>query len=361
MIRPDDKICWQAMQERDAAYDGQFIYGVITTGIYCRPSCSSRLAKRENVRFFLNSREAEDAGLRACLRCRPTDKTPQQELKEQMRKLADYIEVHADESLPLSKLAKVFALSPYYIQRSFKAVIGVSPKEYQNAARLKTFKSSLKSGDDIAGAIFEAGFGSSSRVYEQTDGRLGMTPSAYRAGGKGETIAYAVRKTSLGPLMMAATGRGVCFVHFGKSASELIGNLKNEYPNAKLKKSLSETSPELNLWIDALDHHISNNGPRPGLPLDLNGTAFQMRVWQFLMSIKEGDVVSYTEVAKGIGSPKAVRAAASACAANNIAVLIPCHRVLRSDGSLGGYRWGVQRKRVLIDAERARSGREFNE
>jgi AraC family transcriptional regulator of adaptative response/methylated-DNA-[protein]-cysteine methyltransferase len=211
----------------------------------------------------------------------------------------------------------------------------------------------LRAGDSVSSAIIEAGFGSTSRVYEQVDGGLGMTPSAYRSGGAGENIWYAVRETALGTMLMAATARGVCFVHLGDDAPTLLAELRIEYPNALLSHSNAEQSPELDVWIDALNQHISSGQPRPDVPLDLRGTAFQLRVWRFLLSIKDGDVVSYAEAAAGIDQPKAVRAAANACGANNVAILVPCHRVLRGDGTLGGYRWGVERKRALLDRERA--------
>jgi AraC family transcriptional regulator of adaptative response/methylated-DNA-[protein]-cysteine methyltransferase len=269
-----------------------------------------------------------------------------------MADIARYIEDHADESISLSRLSARFGQSPAHLQKSFKRAHGVSPKEFQNAIRLRRLKGALKAGDDISGAIYEAGFGSVSRVYEQIDGRIGMTLSAYRAGGRGENIAYAIRDTALGSLIMAATDRGVCFIHFGEDETALLDQLAREYPQAELIPSSATDSPELGLWVQALDHHLSRNGPRPDIPLHLNGTAFQMRVWRFLMSVPEGDVRSYSEVAQGIGSPKAIRAAATAIASNNIAILIPCHRILRSDGSLGGYRWGLDRKRTLIDRER---------
>ncbi|PCI45097.1 MAG: cysteine methyltransferase [Alphaproteobacteria bacterium] len=270
-----------------------------------------------------------------------------------MTEVALYIEARADEKLSLSRLSGRFGQSPAHLQKSFKRLHGVSPKEYQNAIRLKTLKSALKAGDDISGAIYEAGYGSVSRVYEQVDGRIGMTLSAYRAGGKGEKIAYAIRKTALGLIIMAATDRGVCFIHFGEDEKTLLGNLSKEYPQGEIVRSSAADAPELSLWTQALDDHLTYNAPRPDIPLHLNGTAFQMRVWRFLMSVPEGDVRSYREVAQGIGSPKAIRASATAIASNNIAVLIPCHRVLRSDGKLGGYRWGLARKRTLIDKERS--------
>jgi len=275
-------------------------------------------------------------------------------LPDRMLALARFIDEHVDESLPLARLAREANVSPYHLQRSFKAALGVSPKAYQSNARLKTLKSSLRAGDRVSSAIIDAGFGSTSRVYEQVDGGLGMTPSSYRAGGEGETIHYAVRGSALGTMLMAATARGVCFVHLGGNETTLFEALRTEYPRALLVHSNAEQSPELDVWIDALNQHLSDGAVRPrDILLDLRGTAFQLRVWRFLLSIKDGDVVSYTEAAVGINQPLAARAAASACGANNVAVLVPCHRVLRGDGALGGYRWGVERKRALLDRERA--------
>ncbi len=340
-----------AIKNRDAAYDGRFVYAVITTGVYCRPVCAARPARPENLRFFATCEQAEKAGFRACKRCRPDDMSRD---SGQLVEIAKYIETHADQKLTLTNLAQRFDLSPSHFQRRFKAAFGVSPKAYQDAARLKTLKQRLKAGDDIAGSIFEAGFGSTSRVYGEAARNVGMTPSAYRAGGEGETIFYASRKTSLGHLMMAATERGVCFAMFGSSKAELNEQLTREFPKAELKPMPKSSDMELGNWIRALDAHLSEGAPHPDLPLDMRGTAFQIKVWQFLLSVPEGDVVSYSEVAKAIGKPKAVRAAASACATNRIGVLIPCHRVLRGDGSLSGYRWGLERKRALLDAERKR-------
>lgn len=354
MTTLDDETCWRAVANRDKTADGSFFYAVKTTGIFCRPSCSARQALRKNVAYFASAGEAEAAGFRPCLRCRPLTGAGPNVATATMISLSQYLEAHADESISLARLAKRAGFSPYHLQRSFKAVIGVSPKEFQTAARLERLKSSLRAGDAITGAVFDAGFGSASRVYEHVDGRLGMTPSAYRAGGAGETLSYACRKTALGLILMAGTGRGVCFVQFGESEAALLDQLKREYPRAAVIASSAETSPQLDAWIAALDEHLSAGGPSPELPLDLRGTAFQIRVWRFLMRIEEGELMSYTDVAKGIGQPKAARAAATAIAANRIAVLVPCHRVLRGDGSLGGYRWGVDRKRALIDTERSR-------
>ena len=344
---------WTAVRARDAAADGSFVYAVRTTGVFCRPSCPSRPAKPENVAFYDTPEAAQAAGFRACLRCRPAEAVTQDAAVAKMQAIAAYIDAHADEALPLSRLAAEAGMSPFHLQRSFTRVLGVSPKAYHAAARLRAFKARLRAGDDVLGAVFEAGYGSTSRVYAQVDGGLGMTPSAYRDGGAGEMIVFATRQTELGLLMMAATPRGICSVQFGDNEAALNAALQTEFPRAQLRPAGAEADAELDLWMAALDAHLAAGAPRPALPLDLRGTAFQIRVWRFLLSVKPGDVVSYTDIATGIGTPKAVRAVGSACGANRIAVLIPCHRALRADGTLGGYRWGLDRKRVLLDAERA--------
>ncbi len=354
MPRPTEAAMRRAVASRDQKFDGAFVYGVVTTGVYCRPSCASRPAKPENLRFFATPDAAERTGLRACKRCHPRDLDGG--TTKRIKALARYIEAHAEEPLPLARLAAAAHLSPAHLQRTFKAVFGVSPKAYQDNARLGRLKSSLKAGRSVLEAINAAGFQSTSRVYGASTRSLGMTPTAYRAGGAGETIAYASRPTSLGPLLMAATGRGVCFAQFGASETALRRQLAEEFPRATLIASPKSTSPELDAWITAFEAHLEGDAPRPDLPLDLRGTAFQIRVWRFLLSIPAGEVVSYGEVAAAIDAPKAVRAAASACAANRVAVLVPCHRVLRGDGGLGGYRWGLERKRALIDRERAERG-----
>jgi len=347
---------WNAVVQRDKAFDGRFVYAVKRSDVYCRPSCPARTPRRENVRFYANGAAAEADGFRACLRCRPGALEGRDPAADRMVALARYIEAHADEPLPLARLAAVAGLSGFQVQRAFTAVIGVSPKAFQTALRLKRLKARLKDGDGVAGAIFEAGFGSTSRAYERADGHLGMTPGAYRAGGAGETIAWACRSTGLGLLLMAATARGVCAVDFGDDESALADRLRAEFPRARIAPSAAAGSPQLDAWIDALRAHLSEGAPHPAIPVDLRGTAFQMKVWRFLLGVPVGSVVSYREVAAGIGAPRAVRAAASACGANRVAVLVPCHRVLRGDGAIGGYRWGVERKRALLDAER-RAGR----
>ncbi len=340
----------RALQARDRQYDSKFLYGVITTGVFCKPSCPARPARPENIRFFATAEDAAKAGLRPCKRCRPTEMPGT--IPANIQAVARFIEMHADETLPLALLAQQAGLSVTHLQKKFLTIFGVSPKAYQQGLRMGHLKKSLREGDSIAGAIFEAGFGSTSRVYDAAARNLGMTPSSYRSGGAGETIAHACRATALGPLMMAATDKGVCFAQFGESDAQLLAELAREFPRAQLVPSSAGNSPELNDWIAAFDAHVSHRSAIPDCPLDLRGTAFQIRVWQFLLSVKEGDVVSYSDVATAIDAPAAVRAAASACGANRIAVLVPCHRVLRSNGDLGGYRWGLERKRSLIASER---------
>jgi len=271
---------------------------------------------------------------------------------ERLVGVARYIESHADDRLTLAVLAKRANLSPSRLQKKFKAAFGVSPKAFQDAARLGLLKGALRGGEDVTGAIFEAGFGSVSRVYGEASRSMGMTPASYRAGGVGERIYYAYRDSTLGPLMMAATARGVCFAEFGENRVLLLEQLRHEFSQAEIVRSAGESGIDLDAWIVALDAHLASNAPRPDLPLDLRGTSFQLKVWKFLLSIAEGDVVSYGELATGIGKPGSARAAASACAANRVSVLVPCHRVLAANGKLGGYRWGLERKRTLLELER---------
>ncbi|MDJ0778347.1 MAG: methylated-DNA--[protein]-cysteine S-methyltransferase [Gammaproteobacteria bacterium] len=282
---------------------------------------------------------------------------PSQQRIDQFADLARYIADHADESLPLTRLAARVHLSPSRMQRVFKSIFGITPKKFQQAARSARFRQLLRAGSDVTAAIHEAGYGSTSRLYENAAHNIGMTPKAYRAGGAGETITWACRETVLGPLLMAATDRGVCFAQFGDACDRLRQQLRDEFPGAEILAYDGRDGHELDRWIDALDAYMQNRQPRPDLPLDLRGTAFQVRVWEFLLSLQDGDVASYAEVAAGIERPGAARAAASAIGRNRIAVLVPCHRILRGDGGIGGYRWGVERKRALLDAERARKAR----
>ncbi len=351
---PADTEKWRAILARDTGQDGVFWYGTLSTGIFCRPSCASRPKEPSRVRFFTSTADALTAGFRACKRCRPV--TPEDPATARIDAVARHIAAHAEDGLPLATLAARAALSPAHFQRQFKARLGVSPKQYQDGLRLNRLKHGLRAGDAVLTAIDSAGYSSPSRVYGEATRHLGMTPSTYRAGGAGETIHHACRHTALGHLLMAATDRGVCYAEFGTDPAALEAALAVEFPKAQLRPSAAQASRELNDWMDAFAAHLDQGAARPPLPLDLRGTAFQVRVWRFLLGIREGEVHTYTELAAGIGAPRAVRAAASACGANRIAVLVPCHRVLRGDGSLGGYRWGLERKRALLDHERARHG-----
>ena len=269
-----------------------------------------------------------------------------------IQRAAEYIQANWQQPLPLATLSRKARLSPYYFQRSFKSVLGLTPRQYQEACRLRALKQELRHGEDVLEAIFAAGFGSPSRVYERVGTRLGMTPSEYRAGGAEVEITYAMVPTRLGLLAIGATDRGVCFVEFGASETELIEALRTEYPSARLAATQDPWPEALREWAKAIELHLQGGLPRLDLPLDIRATAFQMRVWRYLQSIPYGKTRSYREVAEGIGQPSAARAVASACARNHVALVIPCHRVIRGSGELGGYRWGEQRKRALLKSER---------
>lgn len=343
-----------AVAARDPSRDQDFCYGVITTGVCCKPSCRSRPARPENLRFFPDIGAALRAGFRPCKRCHGSDQASR---FAGLTRIARYIENNLDERLTLAALADMAGLSASRLQRTFKQTFGISPRMYQDAVRMRRFRQSLKDGKGVTESIFESGFGSVSRVYGEASRNLGMPPRAYGAGGEGESITWACGMTALGLLAIAATDKGVCFAQFGPDETALISELRSEFPHAELLESASSGTVELDDWIKALDQHISQGAPRPELPIDMRGTAFQMKVWQFLTSTREGDILSYSQVADRIDKPRAVRAVASACARNRIGILIPCHRVLRGDGGLGGYRWGLERKQALIELERANSQR----
>jgi AraC family transcriptional regulator of adaptative response/methylated-DNA-[protein]-cysteine methyltransferase len=342
----DFEKCWEAVQKRDRTQDGRFFFGVITTGVFCRPSCAARLPLRKNVRFYATAEEAARDGLRPCLRCRPMV-----DEGARVREICRFIEEHCDEQVSLAALAERVGLSRFYLQRMFKAETGVSPKQYLDAARMKHLKQGLKRAKDVTEAVYEAGFGSSSRVYERADTRLGMTPKEYRQGGSGVEITWAAVDSPLGVMMIGATDRGICFLQFGEAREELLEELRREYPAAKLDAMQAPYGGEFEQWIEGLMAYL-RTGKVGTLPHDVHGTAFQLKVWNYLQGIPRGQVQSYGEVAVGIGAPKAVRAVARACASNRVAILIPCHRVIRGNGELGGYRWGLGRKRSLLELER---------
>lgn len=345
---------WNAVVSRDASDTGDFFYGVKTTRIYCRPTCPSRRPLRKNVLFFATAAEAREQGYRACKRCRP-DTVSTSPINAVVHELTRQIEANPEQPVHLAQLAQRAGYSPFHLQRNFKAIIGSSPKEYQTAARLRTLKKELRKDAPVSDAIYQAGFGSGSRVYEKTDGQLGMTPSEYRSGGKGLTISHASGQTPLGLLMIGATDRGICFLQFGDSDKALEAELGRQFPAAVVQPMPATHQEQFKSWMAALNRHLRGLEPRLDLPLDVRGTAFQLIVWRYLQKLPYGEVRSYSEVAEAIGKPSAARAVARACASNGIALLIPCHRVVRGTGELGGYRWGVQRKRVLLDAERAAS------
>jgi len=338
---------WRAVERRDTLYDGQFVYAVSSTMIYCRPSCPSRRPSRANVSFFADCEDAERAGYRACLRCQPRESDTAKMKAIQAARL--YLNQNADRAVSLSELAKHVGLSASHLQRSFKDALGMSPKQYQDAQRVSLFKLRLRSGDTVSRATYEAGFGSSSRVYERSDAMLGMTPASYRRGGAGVHIDYTIADAPIGRVLVATTDRGVCAVELGETDADVERALRADFPEAAIERS----DEAHHTWVRAvLDRIRDPHRSRPNrIPLDVDGTAFQLQVWRALQEIPAGEQRSYREIAQSIGRPKATRAVARACATNRLAVVVPCHRVVREDGALSGYKWGVERKRRLLDEE----------
>jgi AraC family transcriptional regulator, regulatory protein of adaptative response / methylated-DNA-[protein]-cysteine methyltransferase len=337
---------WQAVVGRDPRADGVFLYAVTTTGVYCRPTCSSRRPQPQNVRFFDHSDAAESAGFRPCKRCQPRLEHPESSRVAGIARACQLI-AEADEPPSLAELARAAGFSPVHFHRLFKLVTGVTPKEYVVQKRLEKVQNRLQYSATVTEAVFEAGYGSGSRFYENVDATLGMKPTVYREGGKGKEIRFALAPCYLGWVLVAATAAGICAIDLGGSPEELVAQLRARFPNAQL----SDQDPEFAAWVDQVLSLLEVPECGLALPLDVQGTAFQRRVWQALQQIPAGSTRTYTEVAEEIGRPTAVRAVAQACAANKIAVAIPCHRVVRSDGSLSGYRWGVERKRRLLERE----------
>lgn len=345
---------WQAVLNRDKEFDGEFVYAVNTTGVYCRPSCASRAAKRINVVFFDTTSAAAAAGFRACKRCNPDGISFEHARNDAVNAACERIKRSA-ENLTLASLAKTAGLSTYHFHRVFKSITGVTPKEYQNAVQKSRMTEALGKNKTVTSAIFAAGFISSSRFYENADAILGMTARSYKNGGANEDIRYAVKPCKLGTasslIIVAATVRGVCAVEFGDSAAELTRHLRERFPHANFQQA----DENFKKWLSPILKYIEQPSAQAhgllDLPLDVQGTIFQQRVWKALRDIPVGETRSYSEVARKIGKPKAVRAVASACAGNEIAVLIPCHRVVRSNGELSGYRWGIERKAELLKRE----------
>jgi AraC family transcriptional regulator, regulatory protein of adaptative response / methylated-DNA-[protein]-cysteine methyltransferase len=344
-----DDQAWAAVLGRDRALDGQMVYGVLSTGIYCRPSCPSRRPRRHNATFFAAPAEAERAGFRACLRCDPRGERVPAPPAAVLRARA-HLDAHFDEPLTLGVLAREAGMAAHHLQRTFKKTFGVTPKEYQDHLRTQRLKRELRTGGSVTTAIHEAGYGSASRVYESSDARLGMPPGAYRSGGKGIAIRFATVASPLGRLLVAATERGVCAVALGDADPPLEAALRAEYPAATIEPGLGA----LEATIEALVGSLAGAGALAGVPTDVRGTAFQHRVWNALRAIPYGETRSYAQVAAAIGNPKAARAVARACATNPIALLVPCHRVIGSSGAPGGYRWGAARKQALLAREASR-------
>lgn len=336
----DDEARWRIALAKDRRFDGAFVTGVHSTGIYCRPSCPARPPKRENVRFYAMPGDAEAAGLRPCLRCKP------EAVSRDEQAVAEAIALlrNADEPVPLQKLAAVTGYSPAHFQRLFKRAVGLSPAAFARALRIERAADALSAGESVTGAVYEAGYGAPSRFYEAAGERLGMAPSAWRDGGKGVTIRWAVVETSLGRMLVAATPKGVCRLSF----DEDVEDLRTRFPGADLVEGGGAFTDLLSQVVAS----VERPGDSSHIPLDIQGTAFQEAVWRELRRIPPGETRSYAQIAAAVGRPGAVRAAGSANGANSVAVLIPCHRVVRSDGSLGGYAYGTEIKRKLLDRER---------
>jgi len=347
---PDDEAYWRAVLARDTRFDGRIFFAVRSTGIYCRPSCPARRPRREQVVFFRIPEAAERAGFRSCSRCHPRDAAMTDPQVEMVRRACLYIESHVGELPTLEDLSAHTGVSPYHLQRVFKRVAGITPRQYAEAMRLDQFKAGVKKGATVTGAMYEAGYGSSSRLYERAPSQLGMTPADYRRGGKGVRISYTIAGCSLGRLLVAGTAKGICSVRLGDSDAVLEANLLSEYAAA----DVSRDDQALSGWVEQLLSHLDGRHPHLDLPLDVQATAFQWSVWEKLREIPYGSTRSYGEVARAMGRPTATRAVARACATNPVALVIPCHRVVREDKSLGGYRWGIERKRALLERECSR-------
>ncbi len=337
---------WQAVVECNSKYDGVFVYGVNSTKIYCRPSCPSRKPLRQNTVFFPNFETAEKSDYRACLRCHPKQIiTPQPHL-ELVQQICYVLTAQLENPPTLDELAQQFNLSPYYLQRTFKQLVGVTPHQYADEQRLKLLKSKLKSGENVANSLYEAGYSSSSSLYEKASIQLGMTPKKYQYGAKEMQITYTIITTSLGYLLVATTENGICAVKLGDIADKLESLLYKEFHQANIQRDDSQHKN----WVQAIVNFIAVREPHLDLPLDIRGTAFQKQVWQALQKIPYGQTRTYKDIAREIGTD-AVRAVGTACGANPVALIIPCHRVLRSDGGLGGYEWGLERKKKLLELE----------
>jgi AraC family transcriptional regulator of adaptative response/methylated-DNA-[protein]-cysteine methyltransferase len=343
-------VFWQAVVERNNQYDDQFVYAVRSTGVFCRPSCPSRRPDPKHVSFFLSPVNAEAEGYRACKRCKPNEESPRVAL---IQKVCRFIEQNLDQPIRLSALSKETGLTTHHLLRTFKRALGITPRQYADQCRLKFLKSGLREGNGIAEAIYGAGYGSASRIYERSNEQFGMTPRTYVQGGKGMRIRYTIQDSPLGRLLLGATDRGVSAVSIGNEDAQLLRSLRLEYPQAEIV----EDDGRLQSWSKLLLRHLKGETIEINLPLDVKATAFQRRVWEELRKIPYGETKSYSEIARRIGQPKATRAVARACGANPAAVVIPCHRVISKNGEFGGYKWGRERKLHLLQQEKEKKPR----
>ncbi|WP_049761762.1 bifunctional transcriptional activator/DNA repair enzyme AdaA [Candidatus Korobacter versatilis] len=334
---------WEKVLQRDAAADGRFVYAVRSTHIYCRPTCPSKRPNREQVEFFANPKEAEQKGYRACRRCAPKTENIASHVARICRELTDDYkglspeDIAAREGLALRRLNQIF-----------RTVLGVTVREYLASHKLEDFKSKLKTSQDVTGSMYDAGFGSPSRLYEKSDAVLGMTPASYGRGGRGAHIAFGIRDSEIGHILIAATEKGVCTISFGDNAKKLESDLRKEFHAAEITRN----DDAVEQYLDAIAAHIEGNEFLTSIPIDIHATAFQAKVWQLLRNTKPGETLTYSGLAAKLGAPSASRAVARACASNRVAIAIPCHRVVAASGDLSGYRWGVERKRQLLQRER---------
>lgn len=345
----EQDLYWQAVQAHDPAYDGKFVYAVRSTGIYCRPSCPSRRPRPENVLFFSTPVEAEQAGFRPCRRCHPQNSNAaNQDHLALAQEICRYLEDHLEEKITLDALSEQFHLSPFHLQRTFKNMTGVTPRQYAGTLRAQRLKTGLRQQRTVTEALYQAGYGSSSSLYESASAHLGMTPAAYQKGGKSVEIEYTIVPCAYGYLLMAATQRGVCAVSLGDSPAEVENLLAYEYPQAVRCRHDNAMAER----VQPILQYLEGGRPPLDLPLDIQATAFQWKVWNTLQSIPYGETRTYAQVAAQIGRPTAARAVAHACASNHAALLIPCHRVVGAGGKLSGYKWGLRRKEKLLEMEK---------
>ncbi|HVA72696.1 MAG TPA: bifunctional DNA-binding transcriptional regulator/O6-methylguanine-DNA methyltransferase Ada [Candidatus Limnocylindrales bacterium] len=351
-VQASDTRCWRAVQTRRSAADGSFVYAVRTTKIYCRPSCPSKRPQRNRVVFFCQPQDAERAGYRPCLRCLPQFESPQRDSARRVLQICRRIEAtlaaDPEKRLTSLELSRFFGLEPQKMERLFRKALGITPKQFTDAQRMAQLKSKLRKGDKVTTAMYDAGYGSSSRLYERAPAQMGMTPATYRRGGAGMNISYTIVPSPLGRLLVAATRRGVSAVYLGGADAPLEKALAGEYPQAEIRRD----AKGFEQWVRKILRNLRGQEPHIDLPLDVQATAFQRRVWEELRRIPYGATRSYTEVARAIGKPRAIRAVARACATNPVSIVVPCHRVVREDGNLAGYRWGLDRKSALLAQEK---------